>query len=138
MSETDLLNLGRSITANEVSWLGQVITINFAMVVGIYYFLNRAGLALKVFAFIAYLLGMLLYLGEMLIESTVKRQVLNGLSALPHPSAITQAYLGVNNSWLGFTTIVLFNGAFWLLAIGVFYLLFFWRRSVHEPAGFHP
>ena len=81
---------------------------------------------------------MLLYLGEMLIESTVKRQVLNGLSALPHPSAITQAYIGVNSSWLGFTTVVLFNGAFWLLAIGVFYLLFFWRRSVHQPAGFHP
>ena len=132
MNETDLLNLGRSITANEVSWLGQVITINFAMVVGIYYFLNRAGLALKIFAFVAYMLGMLLYLGEMLIESTVKRQVLNGLSALPHPSAITQAYIGVNSSWLGFTTIVLFNGAFWLLAIGVFYLLFLWRRSVHE------
>ena len=138
MNETDLLNLGRSITSNEVSWLGQVITINFAMVVGIYYFLNRAGLALKIFAFIAYMLGMLLYLGEMLVESTVKRQVLSGLSALPHPSAITQAYIGVNNSWLGFTTVVLFNGALWLLAIGVFYLLFFWRRSVHEPAGFHP
>ena len=42
MSELDLLNLGRSITANEVSWFAQVITINFAMAVGIYYFLNRA------------------------------------------------------------------------------------------------
>jgi hypothetical protein len=138
MSETDLLNLGRSITANEVSWLGQVITINFAMVVGIYYFLNRAGLALKIFAFIAYLLGMLLYLGEMLIETNVKAVVFQQLKGLPHPSAITQEYLGVNESWLGHTTIVLFNGAFWILAIGVFYLLFFWRRTEHEPAGFHP
>ena len=132
MSETDLINLGRSITANEVTWLGQVITINFAMVVGIYYFLNRAGLALKVFAFIAYMLGMLLYLGEMLIESTVKIQVLASLHALASPSPITKQYLGVNDSWLGYSTIILFNGSFWLLAIGVFYLLFFWRRGGAE------
>jgi hypothetical protein len=129
MSETDLLNLGRSITANEVSWLGQVITINFAMVVGIYYFLNRAGVALKIFAFLAYLLGMLLYLGEMLIETNVKAMVFEELKALPHPSAITQEYIGVTQSWLGYTTVVLFNGAFWILATGVFYLLFFWKRE---------
>ena len=128
MSETDLINLGRSITANEVSWLGQVITINFAMVVGIYYFLNRAGLALKAFAFIAYMLGMLLYLGEMLIETNVKTMVLQELKALPHPSAIAQEYVGITQSWVGHTTMVLFNVAFWVLAIGVFYLLFFWRR----------
>jgi hypothetical protein len=129
MSELDILNLGRSITANEVSWLGQVITINFAMVVGIYYFLNRAGLALKIFAFVAYLLGMLLYLGEMLIETNVKFLVMQTLKALPHPSLITQQYVGVSNSWLGDTTRILFNSAFWLLAIGVFYLLFFWKRE---------
>ncbi|MBV8798861.1 MAG: hypothetical protein JO208_03490, partial [Alphaproteobacteria bacterium] len=64
MSETDLLNLGRSITANEVSWFAQVITITLAMIVGIYYFLGRAGLAMRIFAFAAYLIGMLFYLGE--------------------------------------------------------------------------
>jgi hypothetical protein len=129
MSETDLLNLGRSITANEVSWLGQVITINFAMVVGIYYFLSRAGLALKAFAFIAYLLGMLLYLGEILLESNLRSVVLTSLKALPHASPIAQEYVGLSESWLGYTTLTLFNGAFWILAIGVFYLLFFWKKA---------
>ncbi|HSC20033.1 MAG TPA: hypothetical protein VLC74_14095 [Rhizomicrobium sp.] len=133
MAETDLLNLGRSITANEVSWLGQVITINFAMVVGIYYFLNRAGLALKIFAFVAYLLGMLLYLGEMLIESGLKRQVFDSLQAMHNLSPIARTYLGVNQSWLGNLTSVFFNGAFWILTIGTFYLLFFWRKSADNP-----
>jgi len=132
MSEADLINLGRSITANEVSWLGQVITINFAMVVGIYYFLNRAGLALKVFAFIAYLLGMLLYLGEMLIESGLKLQVLASLRHMQSLSPVAQAYVDLNASWVAVVTAVFFNGAFWILAIGVFYLLFFWRRSVDD------
>ena len=132
MGETDLLNLGRSITANQVSWMGQVITINFAMVVGIFYFLNRAQLPLKIFAFAAYLLGMLLYRGEMLIETNVKAVTLTSLKTLPHPSLVTQAYLGVTDSWLGLVTRILFNGAFWILAIGVFYLLFFWKKHPAE------
>jgi hypothetical protein len=129
MTDADLINLGRSITGNEVSWLGQVITINFAMVVGIYYFLNRAGLALKVFAFIAYMLGMLLYLGQMLIESGLKLQVLAALHALRSLSPLGQTYVGVYASWLGQLTAVLFNAAFWILAIGIFYLLFFFKSE---------
>jgi hypothetical protein len=129
MTELDLLDLGRSITTNEVSWFGQVITINFAMVVGIYYFLHRAKLMLKLFAFVAYTMGMLLYLGEILLESGVKIMVLASLQALPHKSAITLEYLGMQSSWVGYTTIVVFNGSFWVLWFGVVYLLFFWRRG---------
>ena len=131
MNEGDLLNLGRSITANEVSWLGQVITINFAMAVGIYYFLGRAQLQLKIFAFVAYLLGTLLYLGQMLIESGLKRQVLTSLQALHSLSPVGRTYVGISASWLGGLTTLLFNAAFWILAIGIFYLLFFWKR--HTP-----
>ena len=129
MSEQELFNLARSVTANEVAWFGQIVTINFAMIVGIYYFLNRAQIALKVFAFGVYLVGMLLYLGEMLIESALKLVVLRSLATVPHPSGVVQAYLGVYGSWLGILTAVLFNGAFWLMAVGVFYLLFFWKEK---------
>ena len=115
-----------------MSWFGQVITINFAMVVGIYYFLNRAQLPLRIFAFVAYLLGMLLYLGEMLIETNVKAVTLVSLKAFPHPSLVTQEYLGVTHSWLSVVTSILFNGAFWILAIGVIYLLFFWKKHPAE------
>jgi len=129
MSEQELLGLARSVTANEVSWFGQIITINFAMIVGIYYFLNRAQIALKLFAFVVYLVGMFLYLGEMLIESGTKLATFGALAALPHPSGIVQEYLGINTSWLGVVTQVLINGAFWLLLIGVFYLLFLWKEK---------
>lgn len=129
MSETDLIALGRSITANEVSWFAQVITITLAMIVGVYYFLAHAALPMRIFAFIAYLIGMLFYLGEILVESNVKRIVLQQLKALPHPSPVAQMYVGVNQSWLGHLTANLFNGAFWILAAGIFYLLFFWRRE---------
>ena len=129
MSEQELLGLARSMTANEVAWFGQVITINFAMIVGIYYFLNRAQLALKLFAFAAYLVGMLFYWAQILLESNVKIVVLKSLRELPHPSSVGQTYSGVFGSWLGILMAVLFNGAFWVLAIGIFYLLFFWKEK---------
>ena len=94
MSELDLLNLGRSITASEVSLFTQVITITFAMVVAIYYFLNQAKIAMRIFALLAYSVGLFLFLGQMLIESNVKRTVLQLLAALPAKSAITQELCG--------------------------------------------
>ncbi len=134
MSELDLLNLARSATQDEVSWFAQLITINFAMVVAIYYFLNEAKLALKLFSFAAYMIGSMVFLGEMLIESNLKFATFTMLKALPKPSPITLQLVGVTESWLGTTTAVLFNGAFWVLWLGVFYLLFFWRRGpAHSP-----
>jgi hypothetical protein len=129
MTELDLLNLARAATANEVGMFTQVITINFAMVVAIYYFLHQARLAIRIFAFVAYGVGMLLYLSQMLIETNFKAMIFITLRALPHLSAATQEYVGLYDSWLGHTTSILFNGAFWILAIGVFYLLFFWRKD---------
>lgn len=132
MSEADLFNLARGITAVEIGYFTQMITINFAMIVAIYYFLNQANLTMKVLAFIAYVVGMALFLGEMLFETNVKVTVLDLLKATPHPSVITQRYLALYDSWLGHAVAVMLNGAIWILVLGVFYLLFFWRKSTEE------
>jgi hypothetical protein len=129
MSELDLLNIARTATANEVSMFMQLITITFAMIVAVYYFLNGARLALKIFPFVAYLVGMLVLLGQMLIESSLKDQVITALHALPNASLVTQRYTGVSESWPGATTHILFNGAFWILVLGIFYLLFTWKKA---------
>jgi uncharacterized membrane protein YedE/YeeE len=129
MSELDLLNIARTATANEVSMFMQLITITFAMIVAIYYFLSGARLAIKIFAFVAYMVGMLVLVGQMLIESNLKDQVFMTLHAQPNLSPVTQRYLGVSESWLGVTTSILFNGAFWILALGIFYLLFIWKKA---------
>jgi hypothetical protein len=132
MNEIELFNLSRSVTQNQIGLFAQVVTINFAMVVGLYYFLHRARMAMKVFAFAAYLIGMLLFLGEMLMETNVKAEAVQELKALPHLSAFTQHYLALNDSWLAHDTTILFNVAFWILAIGVGYLTFFWDKDGTE------
>ena len=53
------------------------------MIVAIYYFLHGAKLALKIFTFFAYSVGMMVLLGEMLVEANIKVGVIEALHALP-------------------------------------------------------
>ncbi|MBL6853913.1 MAG: hypothetical protein ISS15_18280 [Alphaproteobacteria bacterium] len=132
MSESDLFNLARAITAVEIGYFTQMITINFAMIVAIYYFLNQANIMMKIMAFIAYVVGMALFLSEMLFETNIKVTVLDQLRETQHPGILTQRYLALYDSWLGTATAVMLNGAIWILVLGVFYLLFFWKKSPEE------
>ncbi len=72
----DLLALARSTDQQMATLFGQMISITFAMIAGIYYFLNRARLPLKIFAFICYGVGMLAFFGMMLREANIKRVAL--------------------------------------------------------------
>ena len=53
------------------------------MIVAIYYFLHGAKLALKIFTSFAYSVGMMVLLGEMLVEANIKVGVIEALHALP-------------------------------------------------------
>ncbi len=103
-----------------------MITINFAMVVAIYYFLHGAKMALKLFTFFAYTVGMLVLLGEMLMEANVKQGVLEALESLPREqlSRPSVHYLAVYHSWVRDVTSVTFNLSVWLFWLGILYLLF--------------
>lgn len=130
MSQLDLLNLARSCGQNISSDFAQVITITFAMVVAIYYFLHQAGIRMKIFAFTIYTCGMLAYLGMMLMESGVGLGAQQALSAIPVTAQElpTQYYLSLRSSWVGTTSSILLNLVFWVLWLGTGYLLFFWKK----------
>jgi hypothetical protein len=130
MSELDLLNLARSCGEIISSDFAQVITITFAMVVAIYYFLHQAGIRMKIFAYTIYTIGILAYLGMMLLESNVATGALEALRAIPaaEQARPTQHFLAVRASWVGITATILINLAYWILWLGTGYLLFFWRK----------
>jgi hypothetical protein len=141
MSELDLLNTARSCVQSITTDFGQVITITFAMVVAIYYFLHRAGWRMKVFAFAIYTCGMLTFFGMMIMESSVAIGAQRALRAIPEAarSLPTAQFLGVRASWVGTASSALLNLLFLVLWIGTAYLLFFWRKpdelSPPKPAG---
>ncbi len=135
MSELDLLNLARAATQDEVAWFTQMITISFAMVVAVYYFLHQSDVLTRIIAFVAYMVGMLIFWGEMLIESNLKFAAFAQLRAMAHLGPVTQQYIGVHSSWLGSTVAIVFSSSFWVLWGSIFYLVFFWKKALREPGA---
>lgn len=136
MTELDLLNLARASGQTVSGDFAQVITITFAMVVAIYYFLHQAGIRMKLFAFAIYTCGMLAYLGMMLMESGFAIGVIKALRAIPQAAQAlpTQYYLGVRSTRVGTTAPLLLNVVYWVLWLGTSYLLFFWKRPNESRA----
>jgi hypothetical protein len=70
----------------------------------------------------AYSVGMMVLLGEMLVEANIKVGVIEALHALPaeHLSRPIVRFLSVYDSWLALITRITFNLSVWL----------FWSRCV--------
>ena len=129
MGETELIGMIRDVNAQYAVLFGQIITINFAMIVAIYYFLHRSAVLFRIAAFAFYAIGMLALIGLMLEQSNTKNQALIALRNLPvgKRSPVTDSLLAVNQSWLAQTTSFFLNASLWVLFAVVVYLLFWWR-----------
>ena len=139
MSESDLLTLAHAYNDSITNAFGQVITITFAMVIGIYYFLNQAKLGLRIFAYIVYSIGMFLYFGLMVVSTNILVGINESLEALPadHISRPTAHLISVKHSWIASTESALIMSGFFILWLGVGYLLFVWKKADHIPPGTH-
>lgn len=137
MTEAELLEISHNMSLDVTSAFSQVIAITFAMIVGIYYFLNQAKIGLKIFAYIIYTVGMFLYFGMMLVATNVGLGVFESLQAIPQEQLSRPAahLLAVRDSWVGNAESLLITGGFWVLWLSVGYLLFFWRKADHMPHG---
>lgn len=138
MTQIDLINLALSITSAITADFGQIITITFAMVIGIYYFLNSARLGMKIFAFIAYSIGMLMYFGRMIDAGNLTLGIIEQLSAIPQKdwSRPVAHFMAVRGSWVNLLTEGMINVGFWVLWVGIFWLLFFWKKEDRSgPSG---
>lgn len=127
MGEAELIGLIRDVNVQYASLFGQIITINFAMIIAIYYFLHRAGLLFRVAAFGFYAIGMLALIGLMLEQANYKVQALIALAALPRRSQVGNSILAINRSWLFEASSFFLNISLWVLFAAVAYLLFWWH-----------
>ena len=129
MNEVELVGIIRDANAQYAVLFGQIITITFAMVVAIYYFLHRARLPLKLAAFACYAIGMLSLIGLMLQQANFKGMAIRALEAMPPErlSSIGAGYLELRNSWLFVASGAFLNISLWVLFAVIGWLLFWWR-----------
>lgn len=136
MGEAELIAIIRDVNAQYAALFGQVITINFAMIVAIFYFLHRTSLKLKLASFLFYTIGMLTLIGLMLQQANIKRLALEALAALPEVQRgpVGSGLLAVNDAWLFVASRLFLNGSLWVLFAVIAYLLFWWRGEQPAPA----
>ncbi len=137
MTQAELFTLVQQVHEQYATLIAQVITINFAMIVAIFYFLHRARLGFRVAAFGFYLIGMLTLVGMMLQEANVKAIALSAMAAIPsaEQSSVVQSYLILQGRWL-FRIISIFqNGSLWALVSVIAYMLFWWRNPNEKPSS---
>jgi hypothetical protein len=84
-------------------------------------------------------MGMFLFFGLMVASSNVVVGIREALKAIPdaHVSRPTAYLLSVGDSWIGSTESLLITGGFWVLWLGVAWLLFVWKKAAHIPPGVH-
>jgi hypothetical protein len=111
--------------------ISQIIAVNFAMIVAIYYFLNGAGRALKLAALGLYFLGTSMFLLLAVRESNIAAAAVRGLEAMDREQlgTVAQAMLGLRDSAISIALTLALNASIWALWIAVVYLLFFWKRE---------
>ena len=131
MSQSELFGLIMKVQEQYGALFAQIITINFAMIVAIYYFLRNAGFRLRFAAFIFYLVGMLTLVGMMLQQANFKSLAIRELRGIPadQRSSVVDGFLALQNAWLFRAASFLQNLSLWLLIAVVGYLLFWWDRK---------
>ena len=130
MSQAELFAIVQQVHEQYAALFGQVITINFAMIVAIFYFLYRARLGFRIAAFVFYLIGMLAIVGQMLQAANVKGIALAAMAAIPVTDQVpvVQSYLALQGVWLFRATGFFLNAALWALVGVIAYMLFWWHN----------
>ena len=82
MSEFEILQLYAAATADQTAVIGLLISLHFAVIVAVFYFLHRSGRAMKTAVFVLYTLAYALLLGLMSNQSALVTGASRDLIAL--------------------------------------------------------
>ncbi len=131
MTEAEILQLLEGYGDQQMQLIVQVVSLHFALMVAVFYFLHRSGLAMKVAVFALYSLGNALFLGLIYNLSGKVVAGRHDLLAMQERgvelSAISQSVLANLRPYTNVASWVA-DIAFAALWIGAVYFLFFWKK----------
>lgn len=130
MTEYELLELFTMARSQLDNAIAQTITLNFALVVAIFYFLHRSGLVLKIGVFALYAIGWFVTVSSGSLAATQMVGIISDLQLLEqdgNAGSATAMLLATLNSSYNTAYVIAANAANFLLLIGAFLFLFFWK-----------
>jgi hypothetical protein len=133
MNEVQLLELFSGYRTQMDTALAQTIGISSALVVGIYYFLHRSGIAMKIAIFVLFALGWFISVSSGALAAQQLSGVVHDLVALAGKEEVGQStmlLLETLRSPTNTAYVVAANAVNFLMLIGGFLFLFFWKPPV--------
>ncbi|MBL4595670.1 MAG: hypothetical protein JKX99_03725 [Robiginitomaculum sp.] len=133
MSEFEVLNLIQLIIANQYAILAQIVGLNFALVIAVFYFLYKSGRRMQGFVFAIYTMGFVMYAGILSSDSLQILAAENTLRAMAETeslSALGQNILATTRNQLGAVVNVATFVGFGTLWLCMAYFTFFWKRPI--------
>jgi len=131
MSEYEILSLYGAATADQTAVFSLLISLHLALIVGVFYFLHRSGLVMKLAVFALYTLAFALLLGLLYNQSSLLLAAGRDLIAIAETGQRLTAmgYAALNQtraeSWVNIVTSI----ALWALWGGAAYFLIFWKKK---------
>ena len=137
MSEAELLELYAMSKAQLDQSFAQLIALSSALIVAIYYFLHRSGIWLKIAVFVLYAIGWYVLVMSAVSTGGLMQGVVADLAAIQNAgnaSAATTSLLNQLRSGANIVYLVAANAANFLLLIGAFIFLFFWKPPADDAS----
>jgi hypothetical protein len=132
MSEYEILALLSAIQGEQTVIIAQIVSLHLAMIVGIFYFLHRSGLVMKIAVLGLYTLSYALFIG---LLSNLSLQLLGARADLIAITERGEQLSGIGDATLQQTAAALHNWVslianitLLVLWMGTVAFLFFWRR----------
>ncbi|MEO0981391.1 MAG: hypothetical protein AAFX03_01935 [Pseudomonadota bacterium] len=130
MTEAEIVGVIQTSAAQITQIVSQIIAINFAMIVAIYYFLNQASWRLKLATFLLYSLGLQMYV----LLAAQQSAILGGAAEIIETwgaediGPVLLSLEAFAKGGQGLALNITLNLSIYALWFGVAYLLFFWKR----------
>jgi hypothetical protein len=120
------------VRADQSALIAQIVSLHLAMVAGIFFFLHRAGMRMKLAVFLLYSLGYALFLGliwqSSLIVAGARHDLIQLASSGQRLSGTGYAaFREIGPSFVNVVSIIA-TTVFLALWGGTVYFLFFWKR----------
>lgn len=135
MTEYEILDLLGNIRATQAAIIAQIVSLHLVMIVGIFYFLHRSGLRMKLAVLVLYSLGYALHLG---LIAQMSAQIVGARADFADLLARNGELTGMGAAMFELTTTtftnwvsIVANISFVALWFGTAYFLFFWKRPQH-------